>query len=244
MSDSWMPTLKLKLSRNQHKRLPRHPAYKYELIDGITYISAWPRQAHAILNLRRFRATADAMAKVTLRAATASDIDAMVPVMAGAFGHIQPYASLSDIEADRSIEKSLRDAFGGVHGPLIAPASVVAVDESRILGAILITLLPGGDPAEHESYAWQESAPLDLWKRRAGQPHLTWIFVRRLEQGIGVGTRLLQHAVRALKREGYRSLWSTFLIGNESSLRWHWRNGFDLAENAFSKRRIRRELRG
>ncbi|HZZ80074.1 MAG TPA: hypothetical protein VFE62_16290, partial [Gemmataceae bacterium] len=104
MSDSWMPTLKLKLSRTQFERLPRHPAYKYELIDGITYISAWPRQAHAVLNLRRFRPAADAMAKLTLRPATASDIEALVPVMAGAFGDIQPYASLSDADADRSIE--------------------------------------------------------------------------------------------------------------------------------------------
>jgi GNAT superfamily N-acetyltransferase len=81
-----------------------------------------------------------------------------------------------------------------------------------------------------------------LWKKVKGQPHLTWIFVRRFEQGAGIGTQLLQKAVRVLKKQGYRTLWTTFLIGNESSVIWHWRNGFELAPASFSKRRMWRKL--
>jgi GNAT superfamily N-acetyltransferase len=244
MSDDWMPTIKLKLTRDQFERLPRHPAYKYERIDGITYISPWPRHAHATLQLSRFRAADEVPARLTLRPATAADIEALIPIQQGAFAHEQPYGSMSDADAQRAIEKSLRGVFAGLFGPLAAPASLLAVEDGQIIGAILITLLPGGDRAEHESYEWFEPAPSDLWATRQGQPHLTWIFVRRLEQGTGVGTFLLRHTVRALKRQRYRSLWSTFLIGNDSSLRWHWRNGFELAENIFSKRRLRRQATG
>jgi len=34
MSDEWDATLKMKLSREDFDRLPRHPSYKYELINA------------------------------------------------------------------------------------------------------------------------------------------------------------------------------------------------------------------
>jgi hypothetical protein len=45
-----------------------------------------------------------------------------------------------------------------------------------------------------------------------------------------------------LTRQGYRTLWTTFLIGNEITTLWHWRNGFELLPTMFSKRRLRRTL--
>jgi hypothetical protein len=35
---------------------------------------------------------------------------------------------------------------------------------------------------------------------------------------------------------------STFLQGNDSSLLWHWRNGFELLENPGSRRRMQRQI--
>jgi predicted N-acetyltransferase YhbS len=243
MSDEWMPTLKLNLSRQEFEQLPRHPAYKYELLDGVTHIAPWPRHCHAQLNLRRFRVPEGAAAETALRLATPADIEAMIPLLVGAFAHGQPFGSLSDADARSAAEKSLRDVFAGNDGPLAEPASFVALDGAQIVGAILITLVPGGMSSDWDSYQWHEPAPPDLWAQCNGQPHLTWIFVKRWSQGTGVGTRLLQEGARVLKKHGYATLWSTFLIGNDSSMRWHWRNGFELAENLLSKRRMRRELR-
>jgi GNAT superfamily N-acetyltransferase len=116
------------------------------------------------------------------------------------------------------------------------------MEEDKVVGAILVTLLPGGDAADWEAMHWNETPPPDLWEHGQGQPHLTWIFVRRWNQGTGVGTQLLQQAVRVLKKQRYKTLWTTFLIGNDSTLLWHWRNGFELLPGMFSKRRMRREL--
>jgi GNAT superfamily N-acetyltransferase len=91
---------------------------------------------------------------------------------------------------------------------------------------------------------WQEPPPANLWENRGGQPHLTWILVHQMKHGRGVGTQLLLQSVRVLKKHGYKTLWSTFLIGNESSVLWHWRNGFELLPHLLSRRRMRRELHG
>ena len=45
-----------------------------------------------------------------------------------------------------------------------------------------------------------------------------------------MGLALLEMAVPALGRLGYTGLASTFLLGNESSMLWHWRAGFKLLE--------------
>ena len=243
MSDEWMPTLKMKLSRAEVDRLPRHPSYKYELIDGETWISPWPRFGHAQLRLPRFRPDPSDIAKATLRPVLANDIEALTPLFCSAFGHLQPYGSLDDEETHNAAEKSLQRTFAGNDGPLVEAASFVALDDDKIVGAILITLLPGGDPTDRDSIFWHETPPADLWAKGEGQPHLTWIFVSRWEQGTGVGTQLLQKAVRVLKKQGYKTLWTTFLIGNDSTLLWHWRNGFELLPHRMSKRRLRRELK-
>ncbi len=57
---------------------------------------------------------------------------------------------------------------------------------------------------------------------------MTWVFVAPLFTGEGVGTALLNAAVRQLLALGYTELASTFLAGNDSSMLWHWRQGFRL----------------
>jgi L-amino acid N-acyltransferase YncA len=58
----------------------------------------------------------------------------------------------------------------------------------------------------------------------------------------GVGSALLAAAVRELLALGFPRLFSTFLLGNESSLLWHWRNGFQLLSSPYSLRRMRQRL--
>ena len=80
---------------------------------------------------------------------------------------------------------------------------------------------------------------LTPWATGRGQPHLTWIFVAPFSKRHGIGTRLLAEAVAALRSHGYRHLLSTFLVGNDSSLLWHWRNGFELLPYSASRRVMR-----
>ena len=113
-------------------------------------------------------------------------------------------------------------------GPFIERASFMAVDEERAVGAILVTLLPEGDPCDHECYEWRERPPADCIEKRLGRPHLTWIFAAPHARGNGIGTALLAATVNELLKMGYKELLSTFMIGNELSTLWHWRNGFQL----------------
>lgn len=242
MSDEWMPAFQLPLTRANFERLPRHSAFKYEWSAGTAWISPWPRHGHAQLRLGRFRADPAELGRAQVRPLQSEDEAALAPVFAEAFGHLQPYASLDDATLDKASTKAMRQTFRGGDGVLAPAASFVALSEGAIAGAILITLIPGGDPSDVTSMEWHEPPPPHLWENAQGQPHLTWIFVNRHTQGDGIGTLLLQHSVRALKRQGYKTLWTTFLVGNDSSLLWHWRNHFELLPSMFSKRRMRQEL--
>ena len=243
MSDDLMPHLHLELSRPDFERLPRHPAYKYELIDGTTYISPRPRYYHARLDLTPIVAITEERPEAQLRPARPEDLDALVPIFAGAFSRAQPFASLPREDGRHAAEQSLSRTFSGEDGPFVEPASFVMLEKEAVVGAILITLLPGGDPTDWDSYHWDETPAADLWARGQGQPHLTWIFVKWFSQGTGVGTRLLAETRRVLQERGYASLWTTFMVGNDSSLLWHWRNGFELLPYPLSKRRRLRDLR-
>jgi GNAT superfamily N-acetyltransferase len=152
----------------------------------------------------------------------------------------QPYSSLERDARLVAAQKSLEKTRTGGDGPWIRQGSFVAVDhDQRAIGAIFLTLLPDGDAADWESFRWPEPPPADCIERRLGRPHLTWIFVRHWSAGHGTGTALLGAAVNAARAMGYRQLASTFLVGNESSMLWHWRNGFDLQPYPGSRRQRR-----
>jgi L-amino acid N-acyltransferase YncA len=68
---------------------------------------------------------------------------------------------------------------------------------------------------------------------------MTWIFVDPELVGHGIGSTLLERAALGLIELGYGELISSFLIGNTSSMLWHWRNGFELLPYVASPRRMR-----
>ena len=151
-------------------------------------------------------------------------------VAAGEFG-----PRLSALRVAEAIARGLR--AGGAPAPDLCPLS----SEQVRLGG-LPTLLPDVDPTEWGAFHWKEPPPPDVLERRAGRPHLTWVFVGPFHAGEGVGTTLLDAAVRALLEMGYAQLASTFLAGNDSSMLWHWRNGFRLLAYPGSKRKTRERL--
>ena len=99
--------------------------------------------------------------------------------------------------------------------------------------------MPDVDLSESFDLRWREPPPADWAQRRIGRPHLTWIFVNHWLREQGLGSALLAAATGALRELGYGVLASTFLVGNDASALWHWRQGFQLAGRPGSWRKMR-----
>lgn len=241
MCDEWMPGIKLRLTLQEFKQLPRNPAYKYEYLSGSALLTPRPKFFHAALDLATCP-SAEPPEGTRLVPFCVEHWPALEPIFAATFAHLQPFGSLDDATRKQAAEACLGKTRGGGDGPLIEPACFVALDTvaERLAGAILITLLPQGDPSEWDSYEWSEPPAADAVARRAGRAHLTWILVSPWHTGVGVGSALLAAAAEALRASAFAHLFSTFLLGNDSSLLWHWRNGFRLLPYPGSRRRLRR----
>lgn len=246
MCDEWFSTIELPITLEQFHRLPRHAAYKYEYFGGRAWLSPRPRHYHALLDLRPFREApvVPPPEPVTLRRLEKGDWDELARLFAVAFERVQPFASLDDEARLGAARTCLERTRTGGDGPLIWQASFCAVGqaERRPLGAILLTLVPEGDLAEWGSCQWKEPPPPDAVALRLGRPHLTWVFVGQWHAGHGVGTALLSAAARELLALGYHDLASTFMCGNDSSMLWHWRNGFQLVAHPSSWRLLHERL--
>jgi GNAT superfamily N-acetyltransferase len=237
MSSDWMPTVRIPMSREAFDQLPRNPAYRYEHLGGEALLSPRPKHYHASCRLERSSIPPAA----NCRPACDADIGALVPLFEACFRHIQPFGSLDGPTRERAARHSLERTYTGGDGPLIEPASFVTTERDALCGCILITLLPDGDSCDVASYQWRESPPADCIERRIGRPHLTWIFVDPQRAGQGIGSGLLSMTANSLLQLGYTELLSTFMIGNHSSMLWHWRNGFRLLSHPQSMRRAQRQ---
>ena len=240
MCDEWMPVVRLPISIEQFHQLPRNAAYKYEYFEHQAHLTPRPKFYHALLDLDRVPPVAEAPLprEVTVMPVTAEHISDLEHVFAAAFDRQQPYASLDAEQRREAARQALAKVLSGGDGPWIAEASLVAIEkELHPVGAIFLTLLPDVDPSDWNSYHWREPPPEDWRAQGLGRPHLTWIFVSPWHVGQGTGTALLAAAAAALRQMGYRRLASTFLAGNDSSMLWHWRNGFELQAYPGSKRR-------
>lgn len=250
MLDRWFSVIKLPMSWRQFHRLPRNPAYKYEYFREAAWLSPRPKFHSARLELRRSPGGPPAEIEVhrePIRFRRLEDRDwrRLSRVFSGSFHRVQPFESLSDrrrLEAARDCLKHTRD---GHDGPIIGPACYVASLEKtgRPIGAVLVTLVPPVDLEDFWTLQWKTPPPPDGVQRRLGHAHLTWIFVGPRFAGYGIGTALLEHASAGLIELGYTELVSSFIEGNDSSMLWHWRNGFRLLPYAGSRRRFHARMR-
>jgi GNAT superfamily N-acetyltransferase len=241
VSDEWLSPLELKIGPDEFRRLPRNPAYRYTWFAGSAWLNPRPRYYHALLDLPSLpeetgRLT-PAARQPAIRPFRPGDWEALVPVFADAFREQVPFGVLDEGRRLLAAHKSLTQTRTGGDGPWVEPASFVAEAGATPVGAVLVTLLPATDPTDWASYHWEEPPPPDCVARRLGRPHLTWIFVTPDETGRGLGTALLHAAGCALRALGYAEMVSTFLLGNDSSMLWHWRAGFRLLAHPASRRK-------
>ena len=244
------PYLRLPIPFGLFRRLPRHPAYKWEYYGGRAVLTPRPKPMHAVRPLRGVEVPGDLRDPETFRGETPTirrfeeaDWPALVRPMGAAFAGVTPFSQMDADRADRAIRECLDRTRGGRDGPPIPEACVVAEDpgdeksEPHVIGAVLVTLYQPGDPADPlGTFRPAKNPPAD-WKETAwGAPHLTWAFVAGRHARRGVGTALLSAACAALAELGYEELTSTFERGNDASAFWHWRNGFRLLPGPFSQR--------
>lgn len=236
MCDEWMPVLQLRLSVEEFRQLPRHAAYKYEYHAGTAWCNPRPRYYHAVLDLPAV--PIEGAAAVPVRRIRDDDWEPLIDLFAEAFAGQQPFFGQPENLRTLAARQCLEQTRLGGDGPWVRAASQVAVAaDGSLLGAVLITLLPLGDPTDWNTYCWDEPPPPSCVERRLGQPHLTWVFVHPELAGRGVGSALLQASAAVLDDLGFDGLLSTFLLGNESSMLWHWRAGFRLLTYPGSRRR-------
>jgi GNAT superfamily N-acetyltransferase len=239
MCDEWMPTIKLELTKDQFHQLPRNSAFRYEYLEGRAYLSPRPRHYHAWLDFSSpLPEAGPPCLPCTLATVSDGHWQSLELLFAAAFRVIQPFGSLEEKVLRQAAHECLNRTRTGNDGPLIAPASFVASQEERLVGAALVTLVPSGDPCDSSSYRWQEAPPPDCVTQRLGRAHLTWIFVAPLLAGRGIGSALLNAVVGSLRSLGFAELFSTFVLGNDSSMLWHWRHGFRLLAYPGSARLI------
>lgn len=250
MLDRLFGTIKLPLTLKQFHQIPQNPAFKYEYIDGVAWLSPRPKFYSARLDLRvrpmDVPETVDAHGDVHFRKFEQADWRLLSPIFAAAFYRVPPFAGLTDRRRKTAARDCLRFTREGNDGPLITSACHVAFDRGEkkgerelILGAILVTLIPMIDLSDFWSMRWKTPPPSDCIERGLGRPHLTWIFVAPMYAGHGIGSALLARASQSLLELGYTELISSFLLGNTSSMLWHWRNGFELLPYVASLRNIK-----
>jgi GNAT superfamily N-acetyltransferase len=237
MCDEWMSTIELPLTVEDFRKLPRHPAYKYEYLSRRVFLVPRPKFYHAMLDLTDKHADDSQPSNIKMRLIADSDTTDLELVFAAAFAAYLPFAALEPSRRAHAARDALLKVRDGGEGPWIMQASFLAMDqENKPTAAIFITLLPDEDPSGWDSFRWREPAPPDAIERRIGRPHITWIFVSPMHAGFGIGTALLAASTLELRSMGYQHLASTFMLGNESSMLWHWRNGFRLQTYPGSRR--------
>lgn len=217
MVDDRFRTLELRISFEDFARLPRHPAYKYEYLRGRAVLSPRPLYRHATLDLAAIppRPAGTPDQATTIRTLRRADWARFPRLFAAAFRTVPPFAALGTKARTAAAELCIEHTRVGINGCVLEPACSVALEPGRggePDGAALITLIESGEPDGETRL----------------EPHLTWIMVSPWRSGQGLGTRLFRRAATALRELGYRELTSTFLVGNERSALWHWRNGFRL----------------
>lgn len=247
MLDDWYRTLQVPMTIEQFHQLPRNPAYKYEYLNGKTWISPRPRTFNATLDLSP-RIVIDPIhiqnEPLNIRPIADPDWAKLPKIFAGAFAAIPPFGALSTADRLKCSTDCIKQTRSGGDGVVLREACLIATpSESRhILGAILVTLIPKREEGDWWDGTWQDPPINEDARRLLGRPHLTWVFVAPMYAKHGLGSALLDRAVNALLQLRYSELASTFLMGNDSTTLWHWRNGFRLLPYPGSMRRIREKI--
>jgi GNAT superfamily N-acetyltransferase len=238
MHADWFRTVEFPLAWDAYRRLPRHSAYRYEYRQGKATITGRPLYRHCRIPIPPSPAPSETTPALqtlelvpwTQASLTAGQKDRLVDLYQAAFAETVPFPALTKEDQFAAAFSILGGSIAGFDGVPIPQASFVIRSraEKMPVAAALLTLTAPGNWTDFTDPAWKAAPPKDPVRQQWGHPHLTWLFVRPDFQRQGLGTRLLTQARQQLSQLGYAWLFSTFLVGNNSSLLWHWKQGFEL----------------
>lgn len=246
--EKWFPHVTFEVPIETFHELPRNPAYKYEYWDGHVHLSARAKYYHCLLELTERGDIPDVIEcqgdAVRIRPLEEEDWPNLPSLFAVAFHRMPPFALIPRDDRPIAAAECLDEVRYQRNGPLVESASFVAyrVGDEKLVGCQLITLAQAGDLESFRDRLWAEHPPEDAIAQRWGRPHLTWLFVAPFQSRYGVGSAMLSRGINELLTLGYKELASTFLLGNDSSTLWHWKQGFRLLDYPGTMRNIDRQI--
>ncbi len=230
----WFKPAVYRMCWEEFRKLPRHPAYRYEYRRGELTISGRPRQLNCRLPLETFPVAptqqtnrSDNFQQTPLKTSSESRL---VELFEQSFSQTFPYRHLEARERRRAAESQIGKAFHGSSWPVNDDASQILInnENQQAVAAAIITQVPDGNWSDFSDPAWQCRPAKDAAGQKWGVPHLTWIMVDARFQRRGLAALLLRHASETVRQQGHTHLFSTFHIGNHASMLWHWKQGFQL----------------
>src|SRR5437763_4329092 len=145
MLDDWYRTLHIAMTVEQFHALPRNAAYKYEYSDGQAWLKPRPRTFNALLDLKP-RPAPNAIEgnghALTIRPLAAADWVALPRAFASAFEAVPPFSCLNTHDRLEAATASIHQTKSGGDGPVIESTCFVAECDERVVGAILVPLIP------------------------------------------------------------------------------------------------------
>lgn len=184
----------------EFNRLPRHPDWKWELLDGELFLNHRPRPIDLIRPVSTDIATASGHA-VTLVDAGA-DQDDVQSFLFDVWRDEEPYRYMDP----HHVESVIVAAFQRSWARLVEPVGVWVHDDQGPAGLLLVTGPGRWTGSEH--------------------PMLRWLTVRWDARLSGIATAMLAQVMTELNGRGVRAVVSGTSPANRASIQWHWRHGF------------------
>ena len=189
-----------RMSVREYRDFPRHLGWKYEYWNGAIHVTPCQIAVSLTLELASRPRTLRSGVGVRLRGLEDEDAAGLEELFLSAFSETIHFVGCSPDEIAHSARQHLRHFFAEHRGRRL-PASRLAEAKDKIVGAALVREFRRG-------------------------PLLDMLGVVHERQRSGIGGALLDAAVEELVHRGETMLHSTVMLGNEASLDWHLRHGF------------------
>lgn len=182
------------------QRLPRHPDWKYELVDGELLLSHRPSSIDLV------RSTA-----LPVKGESGPEVDlldiqsdeaAVWQFLLATWQGEEPYCYMDPTE----VESIIGEAIGRSWDRLTSPSGVCVRDDDGMAGVLLLT----------EPHRYSDRT----------NPVITWLTVRYEVRMTGIASAMLATTVSALRAAGVEGVDSGTSPANRASIQWHWRHGF------------------
>lgn len=191
-----MRLVRRKMSYEAFRDYARQLGWKYEYLNGWLYMTP----AHVLLQMRLRLSHRDATSSLAVRPVNGSDEPSLRRRFIEAFRGTMEFIGHTRCELEQAARDYMRRFFGDEGGPW-SSASVAAEANRRIIAAALVKDAP-------------EGATLDC------------LFVKPSHQRRGIATVLASHVVNTLLARAESKMFSRCMLGNDASLAWHTRFGF------------------